>query len=208
MQEKERKRISKDLHDGLGQQFAALKMTINRASKKVKPLNEEVGADLEQASEIILNSSQELRAISHAMMPRVLTELGLIPALEGMLTSTFKYSGIDYKFEHYDLSVRLDEKVEIGIYRVAQELVNNIVKHAKATEVFFKILLNENAVELIVKDNGIGMSNVDSEGHGLLNMKSRVNSFGGNIKYTSVSEKGTMVEVNVPLSNWFNNSIK
>lgn len=193
--EDERKRISKDLHDGIGQEMAALKMAIGHVKDKETDVSQK-----EALSKILDNctkSADEIRNISHQMMPRSLMENGLIEAISDLLHSTFQYSDINYKLEHFEVNERFDERIEISLYRVLQELINNVVKHANATEVSVLLYKQDKNLVLMIEDNGIGMQNKSKKGHGVLNIKSRVDMVNGTINYQPSSETGTTAIIKV-----------
>lgn len=195
--EDERNRISKDLHDGIGQEMAALKMSINHLKDK-----ETDDAKKEQIDKILKNcarSADEIRIISHQMMPRSLMENGLIEAIEYLLQSTFELSDIKYKFEYFDINQRFDERIEISLYRVLQELVNNIVKHANASEVNVLLSKQGNNLVFFVEDNGVGMQNKSKRGHGVLNIKSRIDMIKGSINYQPTTNSGTTAIITIPI---------
>ncbi len=195
--EDERNRISKDLHDGIGQEMAALKMSINHLKDK-----ETDDAKKEQIDKILKNcarSADEIRIISHQMMPRSLMENGLLEAIEYLLQSTFELSDIKYKFEYFDINQRFDERIEISLYRVLQELVNNIVKHANASEVNVLLSKQGNNLVFFVEDNGVGMQNKSKRGHGVLNIKSRIDMIKGSINYQPTTNSGTTAIITIPI---------
>lgn len=195
--EDERKRISKDLHDGIGQEMAALKMAINFVKE-----NETDKTQKEALDKIYNNcskSADEIRNISHQMMPRTLLESGLVEAVNDLLNSTFKYTDIQYKFDHYQVNERFDERIEISLYRVLQELINNVIKHANATQVNVLLYLQDKNLILMVEDNGVGMQNKNKKGHGVLNIKSRIDMVKGTINFQPSEESGTSAIIKVPL---------
>ena len=195
--EDERKRISKDLHDGIGQEMAALKMAINHVKEKETDTTKK-----EALEKIYVNcskSADEIRNISHQMMPRSLMEQGLLEAIKDLLFSTFNYSDIAYKFEHYEIKQRFDDRIEISLYRVLQELINNVVKHANSTEVNVLLYKQDNNLVLMLEDNGIGMQNKSKKGHGVLNIKSRVDMVNGTINYQPSENTGTTAIIKVPV---------
>ena len=195
--EDERKRISKDLHDGIGQEMAALKMAIEHVK------NKETNATKKEELNVILNncsrSADEIRSISHQMMPRSLMENGLIEAIKDLMFGTFQYSEIKHKFEHFEVNERFDERIEISLYRVLQELINNVVKHANATEIDVLLYKQKNNLILLVEDNGIGMQNKNKKGHGVLNIKSRVDMVNGTINYQPSENSGTSAIIKIPI---------
>lgn len=195
--EDERKRISKDLHDGIGQQMSALKMALSNVKKQ--ETNE---VQKEQLSKILTrftDSANEIRHISHQMMPKKLLDNGLPEAIEDLLFGSFEFSNIKYEFEHFNIKERFDERIEISLYRVLQELINNIIKHANATEVNVLLHKKNSKLVLFVEDNGVGMKEKDTKGHGVLNIKSRIDMVKGTVNYELSSISGTIATITIPL---------
>ena len=199
-QEEERKRISKDLHDGVGQQLSGLKMAIQSYSNSIEETNKVEKDIINKLAEIASDSADEVRAISHQMMPKALTEIGLIEALQDMLHKSFDLSEISFEFEHFGITGRLNEKVEISLYRVAQELVNNIIKHSNAKKVNVQLFKNSGKVIMVVEDDGRGISNSQTNGHGLLNMRSRINTLHGEMNLEPSPNSGTLATIRIPVS--------
>lgn len=200
-QEEERKRISKDLHDGIGQQLSGLKMAFQRLEGKLLEEIPHREKEIKQLVSIISDSADEVRTISHQMMPRALTEYGLIPATEDMLSKSLSPNEILYEFEHYGIEGRLAERVEISLYRIIQELVNNIIKHSNAKHVNVQLFKNAGKIILIIEDNGKGFSeHSNAEGHGLLNIKSRLNSLQGEVNYSPSPGSGTVATIRIPIN--------
>ena len=198
-QEEERKRISKDLHDGVGQQLSGLKMAFQKLAQSVQVENPEQGKQLEQLNEILNESADEVRSISHQMMPKALTELGLKEAIQDMLEKSLGNLNIDYEFEHFGISERLEEKIEVSLYRICQELINNIIKHSKANKVTVQLFKNKDKLILIVEDNGIGIKQDKvNTGHGLLNIKSRLNPLSGEVNFEPSPQSGTIATIRIP----------
>lgn len=196
--EEERKRLSRELHDGIGQQMSGLKLAWQNLTISSKTLSEEEKIKLQQLSKILDDTSSELREISHRMMPKVLESFGLVPAIEQMLDQSLKLSDIKYSFEHYNFDGRLSQKTELALFRISQELVNNVIKHAKANFISVQLFKNQNYLILIVEDNGKGISEFDSsEGHGLMNIKSRLNTIHGQVNFESSEGAGTTATVRV-----------
>lgn len=198
-QEEERKRISKDLHDGVGQQLSGLKMAFQKVSERIKNENPERSEELRKLSGILSESADEVRSISHQMMPKALTELGLIETLQDMLEKSFGMTDIQYEFDHFGINERLNENIEVSLYRVCQELINNILKHANATKITVQLYKNSGKVIMVVEDNGSGIKYNSKDGHGLLNMKSRINSLNGEINLEPSPKSGTLATVRLPL---------
>lgn len=198
--EEERKRISKDLHDGIGQNLTALKLGLLHLVPKAQ--NEELEKELEEISEEFTKSAEAVRRISHQMMPRALMEQGLVSALEDLLESSFKYSPIQYQFEQHGLQKRYPEKLEVSLYRISQELINNVIKHSKATTIELQLMQIANKLILIIEDNGEGLKPNNSKGHGLLNVKSRLEYLKGTFNLEDSPSSGMLATVTIPLKWW------
>ncbi|MBN3035392.1 MAG: sensor histidine kinase [Bacteroidales bacterium] len=201
-QEEERKRIAKDLHDGIGQTLSGLRLAWEALTRQLSGISEAERNRMHELTAVIDGACQDVRTISHQMMPRQLSELGLIPALEDMLVKSFGNTGINYRFEHFGIDGRFSENVEIALYRIAQELVNNVIKHSGATRVSFQVLRNRNFLVMIVEDNGRGFNYGEKQGSGigLLNIASRIGTVNGEINYEPSPGSGTVATIRVPVA--------
>ncbi len=197
--EEERKRIAKDLHDGIGQQLGGLKLAWQKLGQSLP--NEAQGSKLKELTRILDDTADDVRSLSHQMMPKVLSELGLIPAIEDMLQKSLGNAQISYEFEHFGIETRPDEAVEITLFRISQELSSNIIRHAQANRVSVQLFRNKNHIILIVEDNGRGF---DFEGHragiGLMNISSRLHTVGGEMNYSPGPVSGTVVTIRIPVA--------
>jgi len=199
-QEEERKRIAKDLHDGLGQQVSAIKMFFQHISKSFLIEKPDLKGDIEKIGRMITDAGTDVRNISHQMMPRALTELGLVAALEDMVDKSFSRSEVKCHFEHYNLTERLPQHVEIGLYRITQELLNNIIKHSKALSVDVQLMKMQNHCVLIVQDDGKGIDEGGKkDGVGMMNITNRLRTLNGEMNMESGSGKGTTATIRVAL---------
>lgn len=201
-QEEERQRIAKDLHDGLVQSLAAIKMGFQSLGRKLNP-REELKTDYASKVQMLDDAANEARHISHQMMPRALMEAGLIAALDDMLEKTLGTSEIDYRFEHFGIeNERFKQSIEIGLYRISQELVNNIIKHSKAKSVEVQLFKTKTHIVLHVEDDGTGFKLTDKQkqsGIGLSNIFSRASAVNGEVNYEEGQPKGTIANVRIPL---------
>ncbi|WP_249982180.1 ATP-binding protein [Polaribacter sp. Z022] len=196
-QENERSRIARELHDGVVQQIGSVILKSRHILSKMNLLETKESQELLQSLEA---SNQDLRTISHQMMPRALKELGILSALNDLLENGFAYSKIKYSLEHFNISERLPQKIEVTIYRIVQELINNIIKHSKATEVSVQLFNANNVIILIVEDNGVGFtSDKNKKGIGLLNITSRLDMVNGNVNFEPSPKSGTLVTIKIPL---------
>ncbi|WP_025663691.1 tetratricopeptide repeat-containing sensor histidine kinase [Aquimarina megaterium] len=195
-QNKERERISKDLHDGIGGNLAAIKMRLNRIKNRL-PL------ELEPIITSVDSTYNEIRSISHDLMPKNINHLyftDLMKELVGFSTS----KDIEYKYYiHPEKKLNnISESLQLTIYRIIQELITNINKHARATEVSINITIHEetNIVNMIVEDNGSGFNTKKANsGVGLRSIKQRISDNSGLIKIDSNYGIGTVVCVELPI---------
>ncbi len=201
-QESEQKRIAKDLHDGIGQTLSGIRLAMENISLKLVEKDVEEGAKMSELTNTLDQACQEVRSISHQMMPRILQESGLIPAIQDMLEKSFRHSKISYSFEHYGISKRFAENVEISLYRISQELINNIIKHSGASEVQVQLLQNNKQLVLLVEDNGSGFQfeKLKSKGIGLMNITSRVETVHGEFNLEPSPAAGTLATIRIPLN--------
>ncbi len=161
----------------------------------------EIGAEQNPKAQAIIQdieaTGKEVRELSHQMMPRAL-ESGLVIALKDLFESTFSPLQIDYDFEHRDVERKLPDNVEITLYRIAQELVNNIIKHSKATSIQIQLFVMGGNVMFMMEDDGVGMKPSSVQGIGLKNIKTRVDLIQGDVKFNTL-EPGTLATVKIPL---------
>ncbi len=194
-QEQERSKIARELHDGVVQQIGSIILKSRNVFKK-KEIEED--KEVKEILTRLNNSSEDLRNISHQMMPRALSELGLVAAIDDLLKGSLAYVNINYSFEHFNLKERLQEKIEITLYRITQELVNNIIKHSKATSVSVQLINSADHIIFIVEDDGIGIDHKKSKkGMGFSNIKSRLEIVNGEANFDKSPEKGTLVTIKI-----------
>ena len=201
-QEEERKRVAKDLHDGIAQEMVALKLGVNVLEQKIKNLLPEQLPYVQELSHQLESTTQEIRTISHLMMPPVLETKGLAPSLELLCQSTLKNAGLDYRINIEGITDQIEDKFKIGIYRIAQELINNIIKHANANKVLIILSLTGSSLMLQIEDDGRGFNFEEARYNGsmgLLNIISRVSTLGGSIHVQSVQPHGSCSTIQIPM---------
>lgn len=189
-QEDEKMRIARDLHDGICQKFAATKMkfsAINSELNSIDSLNEKYASALSLLDE----ATNELRGISHEIMPPTLYEHDLIGSIKSLTINAFPEQ-IDSTFEVFGTPFQLSENENINVYRIVQELLANIMKHAKATQVSVQLIYSNEGLNLMIEDNGVGMNNRKTEGIGLKNMKLRAEIIKAKLEITSGANNGTI----------------
>ncbi|HEY4799351.1 MAG TPA: sensor histidine kinase, partial [Bacteroidia bacterium] len=200
-QEKERKRIAQDLHDGIGQTLAAIKMNISSKSNFIDEKDKKI---FEHTMTAIDNAYHEVRMLSHSVMPKALKASGLAGAINDLLQQTLLNSRIKYIFEK-NIPHRFKEETEVSLYRIFQELFNNILKHANATEISIHLHTANEQIILMVEDNGVGILNSqaqrkDVKGIGLSNIETRVQALHGTFSINTVAGKGTIAIIRIPTS--------
>ncbi len=201
-QEAERKRIARDLHDGIAQELVALKLGFDALGRRVGKIAPDESSRFAELGEQLDNSCTEVRSIAHVMSPPVLEQQGLAPSLELLLRHTLQHAGLEAKFNAHDLPMQLDEKTEIGLYRITQELLNNVVKHARAAKVMIELYSVGSDLVLRVEDDGTGFDFDAARSRGtmgVLNILSRVSTLGGEFFSERKLPHGTVALVRVPI---------
>lgn len=196
-QEQERKRVAGELHDSLGQSLQVIKgraqLGLNRAADP-----SESAKQFEEISNAAGQAIQEVRTISHALRPAELDQLGLAKAIEWMVEKTGATSATRFACE-VDGVDGLTPEMEISIYRIAQEGMNNVLKHAHATEAILELKREAGSVRFSIFDNGRGfVKPARSDGRGLVGIAERVRLLGGKFDIQSAPGKGTRLTVTVP----------
>ena len=198
-QEEERSRMAKDLHDGLGGMLSGVKLSLS-AMKGNSILSEENTRLFAQALQQLDNSMAEMRRVAHNMMPEALVRLGLQQAVQDYCDELDESGTIRIRCQVHGLESRLDPATEIVVYRIVQELVNNIIRHAGATEALVQLMRNEDMLNIIVEDNGRGFDpSATSKGAGLGNVRSRVDYLHGAMDIRAEPNNGVSIHIECPL---------
>lgn len=201
--EGERKRIARELHDGLGQLLSTVRLYISGFDEVIKKQDGEYKEQYANSLRIIDEATQEVRNISHNLMPSSLIQLGLGAAMQGLVRQLNGAGELKVIAEIDPNIPRLADTIEISLYRIVQEIVNNILKHAKAKNIWIKLIYTESSLTLFVKDDGLGMDAAQlSQGAGIgwSNIFSRVTMLRGEHQIYSEKGKGTIIEITVNLS--------
>jgi two-component system, NarL family, sensor kinase len=196
-EELERKRIARDLHDGLGGLLTGVKSALSNAKGNMV-IDQEGVQDFNRAIEILNSSIVELRRVAHNMMPEALVKFGLKDTLKDFCNELSKVNRMQIVFQFFGQFERVDSNMEINSYRILQELVNNALKHSEATEMIIQMIQEPRRLCFIVFDNGKGFDAgllQTSKGNGLAGIRSRVESFNGNLEISSNTGKGTEITV-------------
>jgi PAS domain S-box-containing protein len=202
VREEERTLIAHEIHDELGQSLTALKMDIfwlqKRLTKQQQPLLDKA----EAMSKLVDNTILSVKRISSKLRPTILDDLGLVAAIEWQAQDFQGHTGINCEVRTETEDFVLDKERATTIFRVFQEALTNITRHANATKV--KVNLNKKAEKLLLKvvDNGEGITEeqlLSPRSFGLIGMRERAHYFGGEIKINGIAGKGTTLELNMPL---------
>jgi two-component system NarL family sensor kinase len=199
-EERERGRIAADLHDGLGQLLSASLLNLKLLFERLA-LNEENKERAEQAISLLSNSYDEMRSISQQLMPEVVIRKGLILAVLG-LAERSSHEGFSIHVDSHSDEYALDREQEVVIYRIIQEVVNNAHKHSGADQLSIQFNSDLRGTTISLEDNGIGFDiNMEKQGLGLSNIRSRVDYLGGTLDLDSSPGKGTLTILFIPPRN-------
>jgi signal transduction histidine kinase len=205
-EERERSRLSRDLHDGLGGILSGVKLSLSDAVEKSKN-PDEINSSLNKSYDLVVKSITELRRVSNALLPETLLNMGLNIAIKSYC-DTFKFGNnkfeINYNF--FGKELRFNKIFELAVYRLAQEIINNAIKHSDATEISIQLVIEDERLFLGIQDNGKGFDkdiSTKKAGLGLNNIKQRIELYGGLLEINTGINKGT--EVVIEFENLSNN---
>lgn len=201
-QEEERGRVARELHDGISQVLVGVKYALDVARRRVSQGDTRAAVTLEKGVDHLATAIQEVRRISRDLRPGVLDDLGLGPAIKALADDFHTRTGIETRFETVVFRNRLDQDAKIALYRIAQEALTNVERHAGATCVDIDLRGHRLGATLRISDNGQGLPEVQEPhaGIGLRNMQERMDQLGGGLRILS-SRSGTVIEAQVPLSH-------
>ncbi len=201
-EEKERKRIASDLHDGVGQLMSATWMNLQALNNQLKDLESEEGLLLQKCIAMVDESCKEVRQVSHNMMPNALLMKGLVNAVQEFI-GQIDHRSLNINLTAEGLTTPIPSHIETVLYRVIQESVNNVIKHAKAAELDISIIRSPDGIDVMIEDNGKGFNPKQlgsSAGIGLQNIKSRIQYLQGTVEWNSGEGRGTLVAIYIPLN--------
>jgi len=200
-EERERKRIAADLHDGVGQLFSAVKMNMEILVERYLVKQTDADVLAEKTLAMVDESCSEVRSIAHQMMPNALIKSGLVSALRDFVNK-IPAERLKITIETHGINGRMETNIETVLYRVIQESVNNVIKHAEANVLDILLICDDKEITVTVEDNGKGFDAARGKfaGIGLKNMISRVEYLNGTVDISSSPGKGTLVAIYVPLT--------
>lgn len=200
IQERAKKKIAMEIHDGLGQLLFGIKLKMNRLRKLIGENHQQstLIADIDKA---IKNAIDESRRVSRSLRPSVLDDFGIVAALEQLIEQERNNGNVKIDFKHNGINnLILREQIQVAIYRILQEALSNAIRHGKAKKIIISLKLKNEGLELKMSDDGIGFDMKEIEmGHGLVNMKERAEMLKGFFKPKSTPGKGTIIKVVIPI---------
>jgi hypothetical protein len=198
-QEKERKKLAEDLHDDLGSSLTTIRLYFDNLKDHFKP-----GTSSEiynRTDKLLEDTYATIRNMSHSRHNGVLASEGLIPSLQTLAENITNSGKIKVNIFHHGMDRKLENSLELNIFRMLQELLSNVVKHAGATEASINIVGSKNTIDLMVEDNGSGFvsgSSKKSSGMGLYSIETRVEEMDGTFDIDSNSGHGTTITIEIP----------
>jgi len=206
-QEEERRRIARDLHDNICQQLSAIKLHISGVEEKLANKGTKSFDELQNIKKLVSRTIKDIRSLSSNLRPSTLDDLGLATALQLLCREFEEMYHIKIQFESDGVEKStFNGHRETALYRIAQEALMNVVKHAQASKVIVRLKAEPSSAIMVVQDDGKGfeegrqLPRSDKSGYGLMNMKERAQLLGGTFKITSALNRGTILYLNIPLN--------
>lgn len=195
--------IAREIHDELGQSLTAINLEVKWVGKKHSE-NPDIVARMYEISRIVENTIGTVRKISSDLRPRLLDQLGILPAIESLIKDFKNRTKIETELNMPDVNVNLDNSASIIVYRIIQEALTNIARHSKCTSVMVNIDIENNSLNLRIKDNGTGFSFKkkikETKSLGLIGMQERAEMLHGKLEINTGEKQGTEIILNVPLN--------
>jgi signal transduction histidine kinase len=197
IQEKERESLSREIHDNVGQLLSTLKMALSRVNKKMPDEFSVIKEQMAEILNLVNKTIREIRALSHALHPPLIEDLGIKSAIEELCQDFKTYSEINIRWDIEQIQEPIQSVTKITLYRLFQEGLSNILKHSRASEVYLRLASSGGKIQAVIEDNGVGFS-VDevlspsqTKSLGLVSMRERVDLIGGELKILSGHGNGT-----------------
>ena len=198
-QEEERRSISRELHDEVGQSLGALLVEVGQLSKLVPPEDRVTQGQIAQIKSVAESTVKSIRDIALLLRPPMLDDLGLVPALEWQAREISRRSEMEVEVQSENVSEALGDETKVTIYRLVQEALNNAATHASAKNAKVTIAQNSDKITVEIADDGHGFDPERQRGMGILGMEERVRRLGGTLTIDSAPGKGSTVDAELPL---------
>ena len=199
--EREKAAIARELHDELGGIMVAAKMDVAWLERRLSRPDDELKVRWTRLRKLLDDGVDMKRRVVEALRPTLLDNMGIVPAVRWVFSETCARAGLKCTETYPDDDLKLADEAAIAVFRVVQESLTNIVKHAKATECSLSLAIEDDNLKIVIRDNGIGLPITPKarRGQGLAGMRHRVASFGGTWRITTPDGGGTLIEVSLPL---------
>lgn len=203
VQDDERRKMARDLHDVTGQELAVAVMTLDGVRKTVGAANEEARKSLTEATDLLRRVESEIRTLSYVLHPPLLDEMGLRSALSWFVDGFTKRTGVEVEIQVGEGYPRSAKEIEISLFRVIQESLSNVLRHSGSRKAWVRLSVQDGALQAEVEDQGKGIKNRKAGGEprsgvGIQSMRGRLEPFGGNLEVRS-GGKGTTVVARIPI---------
>ena len=197
-QESTLRHISRELHDEFGQVLTAIGAMLSRAGKSA-PEGSALREDLQEVREVAQATLNNIRSLSQALHPVLLEEQGLESTLDWYIPTVERQTGLDIHYDKSGSSFAVETGAGVHLYRIVQEALNNVVRHAEAKEAWVRLTFLPGKLELAVEDHGKGfVREMGQRGIGLVAMRERAELIGGTLSVTAVTGGGTLVRIEIP----------
>lgn len=204
-QEETRQRIGRELHDSLGAMLATIKMHFSSVEDRLGKLEVDNRKQYQKANDLLDMACEEVRRISHEMMSAILVKFGLKAQLEALAETIAGSGKLQVELSTHGLRERLPTKLEFNIYRILQELVSNVIRHAKADTLSIQVNRFDDLINIMVEDDGIGFDKekvTAQGGMGMQNLAARIHDLDGQLNIDSRPNKGTHVSIDLPINQF------
>jgi|GEM_PF-3298726 len=198
----ERTRLAREIHDNIQQTMVSAYFNFESLKKEIDHLSEKQQGRLKLGLESLNQSIEDTRTLARNLMPKQIEDFGLVDSLEHLISNLDKNIKFDF---YYNKKERFNRNIELNLYRITQEALNNAIKHSKAKEVFIQLLSYEHSITLTIEDDGVGFdpnkTDIVHNGFGMYSMKSRAMNIGARIDISSSPNGGTYIIVETPITN-------
>jgi PAS domain S-box-containing protein len=201
-QEEERRRIARDLHDDLNQKVAALAIRLSNVKQQLPATESRLIDEVDQLQVSTIALVNDIRALSHEIHPAILEQAGLVPALTSLAAELMRLEAFDLQLILPDTPDPIPREIAVGIYRITQESIRNVLRHAGTRRATLELAIEDDVVTLVIRDHGRGFNTVrdrENVGLGLISIKERVHLLNGRLEVKSRVGRGTRLCVRVPL---------
>jgi PAS domain S-box-containing protein len=203
VREAERTRIARELHDELAQWLTALKMDVSWLSGRLPSEADALHERTERMRQLVDTTVAAVRRIASDLRPVMLDDLGLVPSIEHVVHAFSERTNVPVSLDIQEADADLQDPVATAVYRIVQEALTNVARHARATEVGVSVRVEGRTLHVRVADNGVGLPAAPGgRSHGILGIRERAQTLGGDARIFSPPEGGTVVEVSIPLERY------